>query len=98
MNTIPPRIAARIRIALRASLDLNEYLVTQGYADAARDRTELVAALVWVARHTRRARAKTGVRRVGPVVHEGQRWPAYGARGRRRSIVRAVAWSGYNRE
>lgn len=33
-----------------------------------------------------------------PVVHEGLgRWPRYGARGKRGTIAKAIAWSGYLR-
>lgn len=87
MTPIPLPIAERIRTSLRASLGLVEHLATQGYVEAAHDRAELVASLIWLDSRAPRQRCKgikAQTQHTGKIVHEGQRWPAFGTHRKRR--------------
>lgn len=82
---IPPAIAATIRKALKASLSL---ATSEHFADlpnAQRHAAEIRVALEWVEQEclTVLNTTEDRVEYDGPVVHEGQRWPPFGANGHR---------------
>lgn len=94
-------VAATMRKALCASLSLATSEFVADLPHAQRDAAEIRVALAWLEQNCSTVfnTPTTTLVYAGRIVHEGiRRWPRYGARGKRGTIAKAVAWSGYFRQ